>query len=349
MTHENDINESANQIRRDAIAKKFLEQLEQDKAEKRIDLLHKHIEDFYNSSYFQRENLTKEVEDYALSSYGWFRAMDVLRDLRVRDKNDVRNVRQKLRRLAQDGTLERHKSRDATYRLVDQKLEEIKWWEATGKEFEVKLPFGMERYVKLFPKNVIVTAGTQNAGKSAWVLDFIRLNMYEHPIHVFNSEVGAEELNERIRLMEDINKDDLKERVKFYERSGEFDVVIEPNAVNIIDYLEVTGGEGREFFAVGNAILKIYQALESGIAIIMLQKNYNQFLGLGGSRGLEKPRLYLTIDSNRVKIIKAKNWRGGVNPNGYWAEFKLVGGNEFIVTRPLGPTAYDENGRKIKV
>jgi len=343
------INDSFNAVRQDEIAKQYFEQLEQDVIGGKIDLLHKHIRDFYDSEYFCRENLTKEVEDYACSSYGWFRALDVLRDLRVRDKNDVRNVRQKLRRLAQDGTLERHKSRDATYRLVDQSLEEIKWWEATGQEFVVKLPFGMERFVKIFPKNIIMVAGTQNAGKTSWALDFIRLNMHKHLIHVFNSEVGMEELNERVQLMKDINKDNLRKKVKFYERSGEFDAVIEPNAINIIDYLEVTGGEGREFFAVGDTILKIYQALETGIAIIMLQKNYNQFLGLGGSRGLEKPRLYLTIDNNRIKIVKAKNWRGTHNPNGDYAEFKLVGGNEFIVTRPLGPMAYDENGKQVKI
>jgi len=337
------------EVKKLIVAEGFINTLNEAKSRNDHKTLIKRIDDFYDSQYFQRENLTKEVEDYVLSSYGWFRAVDVLRDLRVREKNDIRNVRQKLRRLAQDGTLERHNSRDATYRLLDQNLEEIKWWEATGQEVDIKFPFGIERYVKIFPKNLMVVAGLQNAGKSSFVLDFIRLNMKQHDIYVFNSEVGKEELNERLQLMTDIDKEELKERVKFYERSGEFDVVIKPNDINIIDYLEVTGGEGREFFMVGDAMLKIYQALEDGIAIIMLQKNYKSLLGLGGSRGLEKPRLYLTLDNNRVKIVKAKNWRGEHNPNGDWAEFKLVGGNEFIVTRALGPTVYDDNGKEVRI
>lgn len=337
------------EAKKSIVAEGFFQRLKEAHDSKNPGLLVKRIDDFYDSEYFCRENLTREVEDYAYNSYGWFRAVDVFRDLRIRDKNDVRNVRQKLRRLAQDKILERHPKKDATYRLIDKNLEEIKWWEATGREIEAKLPFGMERFVKLFPKNIIVVAGNQNAGKSSWVLDFIRMNMYEHNIHVYNSEVGKEELNERIQLMSDINKDDLRNRVKFYERSGEFDAVIQPNEINIIDYLEVTGGEGREFFMVGDAILKMYRALEEGLIIIMLQKNFNQILGLGGSRGLEKPRLYLTIDNNRIKIIKAKNWRGSMNPNGFEAKFKLVNGNEFHVTESLAPVVFDDSGKRVKI
>ena len=46
-------------------------------------------------------------------------------------------------------------------------------------------------------------------------------------------------------------------------------------------------------------------------------------------RGLEKARLYLTMQPNEVKIVKAKNWATMDNPNGLKKEFKLIQGCAF--------------------
>ena len=46
---------------------------------------------------------------------------------------------------------------------------------------------------------------------------------------------------------------------------------------------------------------------------------------------LEKPRLYLSMDFNVLKIIKAKNWAvEGQNPNGMEFHFTLHSGAKFV-------------------
>jgi len=80
--------------------------------------------------------------------------------------------------------------------------------------------------------------------------------------------------------------------------------------------------------------------LKEGIAIIGLQKNAGRYdqktgkwtdrdLGRGGALSIEKPRLYLAMGHGRMKIVKAKNWRGKDNPNGMITKFKLYQGHDF--------------------
>ena len=70
--------------------------------------------------------------------------------------------------------------------------------------------------------------------------------------------------------------------------------------------------------------------LDGGIAIICLQKNPGQDTGLGGYRSMEVARLVIALDSGRVKITKAKNYRTERNPNGLVKNFKLVNGCQII-------------------
>ena len=72
--------------------------------------------------------------------------------------------------------------------------------------------------------------------------------------------------------------------------------------------------------------------LKNGFALIALQKNHGRDEGLGGARGLEKPRLYLAMDNGRLKIVKGKSWADrGNNHNGQSIRFKLVDGCKFII------------------
>jgi hypothetical protein len=119
--------------------------------------------------------------------------------------------------------------------------------------------------------------------------------------------------------------------IKFIERSSDFAEVIQPNALNIIDYLELHD----EFYAISRVINDIYNKLENGLCIIALQKNPGAETGLGGWRGLEKPRAYLTMDSGFLHIVKAKNFTTDVNPNGkqtmfsIWQGWQLTGSDKW--------------------
>jgi hypothetical protein len=113
------------------------------------------------------------------------------------------------------------------------------------------------------------------------------------------------------------------------ERAGNFQDVIRPNAVNIVDFLEIH----EEFFKTGLYMKQIYDKLEKGVCIIALQRNKGNQAGLGGFRSLEKPRLYINMSSDQIEIVKAKNWQQPeVNPNGLRTKFVLTDGWKFTTT-----------------
>ncbi|MBW2618874.1 MAG: hypothetical protein JRC92_08370, partial [Deltaproteobacteria bacterium] len=201
---------------------------------------------------------------------------------------------------------------------------------------DLKWPFGLERLIDLYPKNIVVVAGAPNAGKTALLLNLIRLNMTKHQITYFSSEMGPEELKLRLLNFEDLSPDDWN--FGAYDRSSNFVDVIQPNAVNIVDYLEVTD----DFYRVGGEIKAIHDKLDKGLAVIALQKKKGAELGRGAEFSIEKPRLYLALDDGELKIIKAKNWgpeakETGQNPNGKIFYFSLVNGCKFVPRYHAGP------------
>ncbi len=170
---------------------------------------------------------------------------------------------------------------------------------------------------------------------TAFCLNFSIANQDIYEINYFTSEMGATETKIRLELM-DIPPDQVK--VKFWERTDNFEDAVQPDAINIIDFLELND----EFYKVGSRITHIYEKLKGGIAVIALQKDINKEYGRGGSMGLERPRLYLAMNPGLLKIVKAKNWRGLDNPNGMTREFKLVNGWNFIPQGPWKRESYKE-------
>lgn len=289
-------------------------------------------------------NVSAAVEEYVKQTRGWFTTKEVYGDLNLRKSNEKRSGLQKLIRMTEEGKLERSPDRNGVYRQKRQGCEEVRWWEASGEEYDIRFPFEIERWVKIFPGSIIVIGGSVNSGKTAFMLNLIRMNIEQHHIYYFNSEMGSNELQERINLIQDINTKTWTDRMTVYERSSDFDSVVFPNGFNIIDFLEVHD----VFYQVGEKLLEIHNNLKNGIAVIGLQMNPGSEYGRGGSFSSEKPRLYITLDRGKLKIVKAKNWRSGENPNGWTADFRLVAGNRFIIDRQLEPEAYDSKGRPWK-
>ena len=297
--------------------------------------------EFFLGEFFNRSNISKSVEEFALSTSGWFLGRDLYQPLKLANPNDHLACQQKLRRLVSDGVLEKHKTRNACYRLVEDECEEMRWWEAPDETVDLDFPFGEERLVSIFPGNIIMIAGDSQAGKSAYMLDFIRRNLQKHEIHLFNSEAGEAEMKRRITLIEDVDIEEWVERLTVYERSHEFSAVIKPDGINVIDFLEIH----NEYYRVSGLIKDIHDKLDTGIALIALQKNFGNDYGLGGARSAEKARMYLRIDQGIVKIVKAKNWKTAENPNGWTSYFKLINGNKFVITKQLAPEIETKSGK----
>ena len=266
-------------------------------------------------------SIAADVRKWVETTDGEFSLDDCYRLLQLVTKNEKRACSQEMHRLVKAGTIERAGRRNGVYRRIESDYEPIDFLNAPTEEFDIILPLGLSEMVCTYPKNIIVVAGCQNEGKSCFMLNVTRLNMDRHKIWYWSSEMGASEMRMRLEKFEEpLNS------WKFHpaERSSNFSDVIRPDDINIIDYLEVEDN----FFLVGKELKAIYEKLRDGVALVALQKDKYKEYGRGATFGLEKPRLYVTLDHGVARIAKAKNWRGENNPNGKMCNFKIWNGSK---------------------
>jgi len=270
-------------------------------------------------------NVMAEVREWIDRFDGYFSAQEIIASLGVFERNDKNKIYVALSRLNADKVIEKHGEKHGVFRKVENELEAMDWMNAECEEVKVALPLGLNEFVEIYPNNIVAVAGTPDSGKTALLMNIAKLNMNDHEVHYFNSEMGAAEFRKRLSRHNDIKLCDWK--IKAWSRSSNFADCIVPDAINIIDFLEISDA----FYKVAAEINDIYRKLDGGLAFIGIQKQPGQDLGRGGTFSSEKPRLYLSCDAGRIKIVKAKNWRDpSRNPNGLIKDFKLLGGASFI-------------------
>ena len=251
---------------------------------------------------------------------------EVYEELKIISAGDKAAAQVAFHRLSnKDGLLQ--KVGRGHFRIKAPSCPNIDIYSTNGMAIDFKYPLGIHEFYITFPKSICIVAGEPDAGKTAWLLNCAAKNMDNYNIYYFSSEMGGIELRNRLSKF----KVPLEAWRKVYwkERSSNFADVIEPDDVNIIDFLEVHD----EFYKVGGLIKDIHDKLNKGIALIALQKNPGRDWGLGGMRSIEKARLYLAMErTGQMKIVKAKNWRNEtVNPNGLSIRYRLGGGCHFKV------------------
>lgn len=238
-----------------------------------------------------------------------------------------------------------------TYRVIDGELQQMDWQKADPSNvLDLKFPFGLEEYVKIYPKSVIILAGAKNECKTQFLYDFTLKNMY-HPLGVdlYNSETGIEMMKERFENFDITIPNPPPFRV--FERYDNFSDCIDPDRISVIDYLDVES----EVYMVGAEISHIFRRLNKGVAIIALQKPPNQTfyvkgvkktisrdLGYGGAFSAKRAVLYLSLDNRTLKIVYAKNRANPtINPNNMRWTFSINGyGTQFLNIKRL----YEQGG-----
>lgn len=276
----------------------------------------------------KERNLADEVREWVLSSSGVFLSSDVVKELGLSSRVDKQNLSKILERLRTEGVIDRHGDKRGCYRLRENNLEAMNILAPSEKEVEIVYPLYLDSWFVTLPRNIIIIAGEPDSGKTAWLLNFVKLNMEHFDIHYFNSEMGEMELRSRLSKFAIPLKD--WQKVHWWERSGNFADVIRPDSVNVIDFLEIT----EEHYRIGTWIKQIHDRLRKGIAIIAIQKKRGADVGRGGDVTLEKPRLYINLSPGKAKIVKCKNWKHeDTNPNGMELEFRLVKGCEFKIDK----------------
>jgi hypothetical protein len=291
----------------------------------------KEIEEIYNSAVIKKErSIAADIRDYVRTTQGYFSTTETYAELRITTPKEKRAAVSTLLRMVDQGILERSGKRNGVYRRVETDLMVLDPHSVTSEPLDIRLPLGEHNLTYIYPKNTILLSGARNAGKTCWSLSTTILNQRTHRIWYMSSEMGVGELKVRLAKFEGVDWNIIpptseKPGVTFIERGSDWHDIIKPNAINIIDYMEVHD----EFWRVGGMIRKIFDKLDQGIAIICLQKRAGDkhHFGRGGEFSLENPRLALAMDKGRCMIVKAKNVKENVrDPEGRVMYFKITNG-----------------------
>jgi len=273
--------------------------------------------------------LSNLVQAWVDESNGWFSTDELDRDLGLRLAPDKDNRRQILHRLRERGVLVQHPTENKKFRRIDKNLERLNFKTTlVGPGLDIRWPLGIENLVKLYPGNLVVVAGDGNAGKTAMLLNLVRLNMDRFEMHYFNLEMADEEFRGRLDIFREMDIEDWT--FEAWNRHRDFADVIVPGAINIVDFLDLDG----EHNLAATRLAEICERVGKGIAVVALQKKEGSKWAKGAEGTADRSRLYLSMSKTRITIVKGKNPADPtVNPNGLSVQFRLQQGAYFI---PLG-------------
>ena len=263
----------------------------------------------------------------------------ICRQLQVTDREDRRNVSIVLARKVERGILEKVSK---VYHYINVSFKEIDWVNAPEEDtLDIKFPYGVEDqskfgfdgHVIISPGDIIVIAGQSNAGKTSWCQNFLWENMDFSPCTLMGNEYTGGKFKRRTSRMtwrDPINGDG-KPKFELIERRNRWQDIIRPNNINIIDWINLTDN----FYLIGAIIESIQEKLKRGICVISLQKAGENPHGRGGTFSADLSSLYLSMDFNRLTVVKAKEWRG-YNPNGKIYGYDIVNqGTQFHNIRAI--------------
>lgn len=264
------------------------------------------------NSTFKHENeeeksLMEEVREWVLittDNNSTFLITDVYKDLDLITRDNKMKVATYLKRLTEEGIIERYGDKRGSYRKVNKDIKYMDYVNAVPVTIDIKMPLHLHDVANITPKSIIVIAGSTNAGKTCFMLNVVKMNMQAFSsFNYLNSEMSPETLRGRLnRFMEPIEF--WHPKLKVIDCTSNFADAIDPNGINFIDYLELNP---EKTYMVSKHILDIFNKLDKGVAFIGLQKASNASFGRGGEFNLEKAQLAISIDYNKAKIVKCKS------------------------------------------
>jgi len=196
---------------------------------------------------------------------------------------------------------------------------------ALGKPLDLWLPFDIHKHFNVYPGNLLTFAGVTDSGKTALAVNIIKSNDDKWTIDYWTNELSAEELNERLR---NIEQDKPLEDWNFTAKAIQPGYLqkIRPDILSIFDYIDV----GDPFYQIAEEQQAIHDTIGKGVAIIFLQKDESRILGRGKAFSAQLPRLYISMDMKTVYAYKAKTPKDPNNPlKGKTCNFKLRNGVHF--------------------
>lgn len=199
----------------------------------------------------------------------------------------------------------------------------------------ITLPMGLNNWVKVPAGSVIGVAGFTSAGKTALMLEIAELNVesQQMPIYYWFNEMSKERMLLRLEDYPRLQKAMGKQFRAVKQADFEFYDVLEPDAINLIDYIDLDGDKNQQVYLIGSVVKKLQQKLGSGVVIFAQQKPKDSDMGYGGVFSVKLSNLYLSMDTihqddlrmdGRCKVIKAKDWEAR-NPVGLYCNYYTSG------------------------
>jgi len=283
--------------------------------------------------------------DWVSLTSGNFNFRQMWDELNIRTPEGKNHLRVIMGRLVDAGVVART-TVDGTFRRVDNELKPMDWQAAnTDAYLPIELPFGIHDFCRIYPKSIIILAGSKNEGKTAFLLQCVALNMHTVGTDLFNSETGPEQLKMRFEPLNIPSPPPFNT----YERYDNFADVVDPKRLSVIDYLDLNS----ELYLVGTEIDRIYQKLTTGVAIIGLQKPpaskiivkgqerfIDRDLAYGGGFTAKRSVLYISLGLRRCKLGYVKTpanprlfpanmtWSYDFDDNGYFTNIRRYYGED---------------------
>ncbi len=262
----------------------------------------------------------------------------ICRHLDIKTREDRQSVAKKLWREVKTENL---KKSDRLYSFIDRTYKLIDWTNAIdGGVLPFEWPVGgdgtkfpIAEHISLSEGDLLVLAGVSNMGKTALILNILWANMDRMQCTLMGNEYEASKFKRRVSRMTWANprKPDGKPKFDLIERFDAWEDIIRPDHLNLIDWISL----GDNFYQIGKILEGIKSKITTGAVVAAIQKDAQKSLGMGGGFSQHLSSVYLSIDFERLTVVKAKEWKGQ-NPNGKVYGFKIVeGGTQFVDIREL--------------
>lgn len=245
---------------------------------------------------------------------GLFNTKQIWAELNIISSEGKAYLRVCLNRMVEAGVVVKT-SVDGTFRRIDNERKPIEWGTADATAtFNVKWPFELEKYVCMYPKSLAIIAGSKQEGKTTFLYNFIKLNLTlasKYKIELFNSETGKEQMQDKFFNLGVASDSPFA----VYERYDNFADILDPDAITVIDYLDMNS----EFYMAGVEIDNIFRKLNNGICIIGMQipppmvsiykgvkKVVSRDYAYGGGTTAKRAFVYVSMSNHILKLKHAK-------------------------------------------
>ena len=268
--------------------------------------------------------LKRQIEGWVYLQIGYYSITECLQDLQILTKEGKDAAYVIFNRML--GTvIEKYGEKRGIYRTINKEVRKTKFIKDKIVDFPIILPFDLNTYCKLYPKSIMVVAGSKGSGKTALALKIALDNQARLPVVYLHSEGGDEEFSDRMQNNgiydeNQIQFEPIPCSVNFHDN------ITDEKKIFIIDYLEVH----NNFYEVAIPIKKIHDKLKDGLAIIFIQKKAGALYGRGDEFSQEASRLYLSMDflpeeqCTKVTIVNAKAPKGDENLSGRFHKIKIT-------------------------